>query len=100
MVWPTIPTPGPEDVFTNRYALVMVPRASVNPSSPANCLSGRIAIKFPPAFTQLVRSVTCPEVKGVSPRMTTSYCPSVAGEMEDTSAKANSFKPSVNKISE
>ena len=52
-----------------------------------------MAIRFPPAFTQLLSVVTCADVKAVSPRMTTSYGASVALVIVEMSLSANSFKP-------
>ena len=42
---PTIPVPGPCAVSISRYPSDSVEVASVSPSRPANCLSGRIAIR-------------------------------------------------------
>ena len=69
--------------------------ASTNPSSPANCLSGRIAISVPPPFTQLLIEVTCAEVKAVGARIATSYCANVPFVTEETLPRAYSFNPSV-----
>ena len=49
------------------------PRRRSDPSRAASCLSGRIAIRLPPAVTQFVNIVTCAAVSGISPRITTSY---------------------------
>ena len=50
-----------------------LPPASVSPSRLASFLSGRMAIRLPPPFTQFVNIVTCASVSGHSPRITTSY---------------------------
>ena len=52
--------PAREVVSICRYASDRVAEASVRPSSPASCLSGRMAIRCPPAVTQSVSSVTWP----------------------------------------
>ncbi len=72
MVWATIPTPGPEAVFTNKYLSDNVVPAGVIPNRPASCASGLKAINVPPAFTQLVSMVTFGAVNVISPKITTS----------------------------
>ena len=76
MVSPTIPKPGRVEVSTRRYPFDSVEELSVNPRRPASFLSGRMAMRLPPLLTQLVKSVTCPEVRVISPRMTTSWAAS------------------------
>ena len=72
MVWPTMPRPGAAAVATCRYASDSVLALSVRPSRPASCLSGRMAIRLPPALTQSVSIVTWAALSDISPRMATS----------------------------
>ena len=69
---PTIPAPGAALVSTFKYAFASVDPESVNPNNPANCLSGRIATKFPPALTQPLNADTCPALNDTFPNTTTS----------------------------
>ena len=56
----TIPAPGvPARSSTLRYASASVAPRSVRPSRLASFLSGRSAIRLPPALTQSVSIVTC-----------------------------------------
>ena len=82
-----------------RYAFDNVLAASVRPSRPASFLSGRIAIRLPPPFTQFVNIVTCGSVNGISPRMTTSYEFSVVAVTRLMSVALNALNPSVRRIS-
>ena len=66
IVLPTMPAPAAVLVSTRRYALARVVPASLRPSRPASCLSGRIATRLPPPFTQPVSVETCSALSGVS----------------------------------
>src|SRR3954471_11449257 len=99
MVWSVIPAPGAVLVSTLRYPSARVPVVLVSPSKVASCLSGRNAIRLPPALTQLVNMVTCAAVSAVPPSRTTSYWPSTVAVTADRSATANSFRPSVRSTS-
>ena len=57
-------------------------------------------MRFPPAVTQLVNMPTCAALRGVDPSSTTSYWLSTAAVTVDRSAVANSFSPSVRRISD
>jgi hypothetical protein len=54
IVWLTMPAPGDRVASTRMYAFASVVPASVRPSSPANCLSGRMPIRSPPPFTHVL----------------------------------------------
>src|ERR687884_836291 len=56
-------------------------------------------MRLPPPCTQVVNMVTCADVRGVAPRMTTSYWLSVVDVTLARSATANSLSPSVRRIS-
>ena len=60
---------------------------------------GRIAIRLPPAVTQAVNILTWAAVSGVDPSSTTSYWLKTLAVTVDRSAVANSFRPSVRRIS-
>jgi hypothetical protein len=61
-------------------------------------LSGRIAIRLPPSFTQFARSVTWASVSGCDPRIATSLPASIAA-VTGPPATSNSFSPSLRRIS-
>ena len=67
-----MPCPGDVAVFTRRYASGRVLEASVRPSREASCLSGRMATRLPPPFTQVVNIVTWDALSDISPRIATS----------------------------
>ncbi len=56
-------------------------------------------MRLPPEVTQEVNIVTWADVRGVAPRITTSYWLSVVDVTVDRSATANSFRPSARRIS-
>src|SRR5919204_2976169 len=67
--------------------------------SPASFLSGRMAIRLPPAFTQLVSADTCDDVRDVSPSSTTSNPLSADELSRDMSSVVNASRPSLRRIS-
>src|SRR3954471_24805016 len=58
-----------------------------------------MAIRFPPALTQLVSEATCADVTLTAPSTTTSYPARAASSSVDTSIVLNSLSPSVRRIS-
>ena len=94
-----IPVPGAAEASTRMYASASAAFASLRPSRPASCLSGRIAIRLPPPLTQLVSIETWLPVSPVCPSSTTSKPPSSPGDSRDTSSVVKAFSPSFSRIS-
>src|SRR4051812_2233017 len=94
-----MPAPGGGVGATFTSPSASVPVVLVRPRKPASCLSGRNAIRLPPPVTQVVNMVTWADVKGVAPRITTSYWLRVVAVTVDRSATANSLIPSARMIS-
>ena len=96
----TMPGAGAPWLSTRRYAFASVAPASVRPSRPASCLSGRMAIRLPPPLTQSVSMETCADVSDMSPSdhdvVARRGSAAVTVEMSLT---VNSFRPSARRIS-
>ena len=81
------------------YAFASVAPASVRPSRPASCLSGRMAIRSPPPLTHVVSIETCADVSDMSPTITASCAARTAGVTFAMSVTLNAFRPSARRIS-